>query len=202
MLAVLKLRKTKNRTSSATKISAHSVNKAIKVRQANASWKTIMFFVLVTTLLTSFALEVQGHLPGITNEDCTDTGTNTDSGEISALAQLRNANFACCSWIRHNTSAQYNYIDGALNFETSQFQRNKANKQKTAEHKVSAKLEETLGNLQQMLETTQKLQGAANQQRKNTTPRNKQSSRQRKKLRRQSYTTFKQRSTVFPIVSV
>jgi len=68
----------KNHASSATKICARSVNKAIKVRQANASWKTTMIFVLVTTLLTWFALEVQGRLPGITNEDYTDTGANTD----------------------------------------------------------------------------------------------------------------------------
>jgi len=68
----------KNHASSATKISAHSVNQAIKVRQANTSWKTTVYFVLVITLLTSFALEVQGHLCGITNEDCADAGANTE----------------------------------------------------------------------------------------------------------------------------
>jgi len=68
----------KTHASSATKISAHSVNQAIKVRQANASWKTTVYFVLLTTLLTLFALEVQGHLLGITNEDCTDAGANTE----------------------------------------------------------------------------------------------------------------------------
>jgi len=67
----------KNHASSATKISAHSVNQTIKVRQANASWKTTVYFVLVMTLLTLFALEVQGHLFSITNAVCTDTGANT-----------------------------------------------------------------------------------------------------------------------------
>jgi len=33
---------------------------------------------MVTTLLTWFALEVQGDLFSITNEDYTDTGVNTD----------------------------------------------------------------------------------------------------------------------------
>jgi hypothetical protein len=33
-------------------------------------------------LLTSFALEVQGHLRGITNEDCTDAGANTEQGRF------------------------------------------------------------------------------------------------------------------------
>jgi len=68
----------KNHASSATKISAHSVNKAIKARQANASWKTTVYFEMVKTLLTSFAIEVQRDLLSITNEDCTDTGANTE----------------------------------------------------------------------------------------------------------------------------
>jgi len=68
----------KNHASSATKINAHSINKAIKARQANATWKTTVYFVMVTTLLTLFALEVQGDLLSITNEDCTHTGANTE----------------------------------------------------------------------------------------------------------------------------
>jgi len=71
----------KNRASSATKISTHSINQVVRVRQANASWKTTLYFVLVTTLLTSFSLKVQGHFPGITNEDSTDTGANTEQWE-------------------------------------------------------------------------------------------------------------------------
>jgi len=68
----------KNHASSTTKISAHSVNKAIKARQATASWKTTVYFVMVTTLLTSLAIEVQGDLLSITNKDCTDTGRDTE----------------------------------------------------------------------------------------------------------------------------
>jgi hypothetical protein len=46
------------------------------------------------------------------------------SGEISALARLKNAQLSRCSLTRHNTGAQYNCIDGAHNIETSKFQHN------------------------------------------------------------------------------
>jgi len=68
----------KDCSATVTKISAKCANKTIAARQAYASWKTTMYFGMVTALLTSFAIEAQGDLPSITNEDCTDTGATTE----------------------------------------------------------------------------------------------------------------------------
>ena len=61
-----------------SKISAKSANRAMTARYVYASWKTGVYLVMVKALLTSFAIEVQGDLPGITDEDCTDTGATTE----------------------------------------------------------------------------------------------------------------------------
>jgi hypothetical protein len=60
-----------------SEISVKNANRVITLHQ-NASWKTTMYFVMVTALLTSCTIEVQGDLLSITNEDCTNTGENTE----------------------------------------------------------------------------------------------------------------------------
>jgi len=111
-----------------------------------------VYFVLVTTLLTSFALEVQGHLPGITNEDCTDTGVNTEQwGDFrTGTAEKCTAFTVQLDKTQHQRSVQLHRWRTQHRDEIISSQQ-QASKQKTAEHKVNAKLEETLGKLQQML---------------------------------------------------
>jgi hypothetical protein len=75
MLVLWKLRKTVLATVS--EISVKNANRVITLHQ-NASWKTTMYFVMVTALLTSCTIEVQEDLLSITNEDCTNTGENTE----------------------------------------------------------------------------------------------------------------------------
>jgi hypothetical protein len=142
----------KNHASSATKINAHSINKAIKARQANATWKTTVYFVMVTTLLTSFALEVQGDLLSITNEDCTHTGANTEQwGDFrTGTAEKCTAFPVQLDKTQHRRSVQLHRWRTQHRDEQISTQQ-QASKQKTAEHNASAKLEETLSKLQQML---------------------------------------------------
>jgi len=129
----------KNHASSATKISAHSVNKANKARQANATWRTTVYFVMVTTLLTSFALEVQGDLLSITNEDCTYTGATTEQWRDFRTAEKCAAFPVQLDKTQHQRSVQLHRWRTLHRDELISTQQ-QASKQKTAEHNASAKL--------------------------------------------------------------
>jgi hypothetical protein len=76
-----------------------STNKAIPARQSYASWKTTVYIVMVTAILTSLAIEVRGDLPGIQMRTAQTLVQPQSSGEISTQ-------FSRCSSTRHSINAQ------------------------------------------------------------------------------------------------
>jgi len=85
--------------SSFSKTSVKSANKAIPARQSYASWKTTVYIVMVTAILTSLAIEVRGDLPGIQMRTAQTLVQPQSSGEISTQ-------FSRCSSTRHSINAQ------------------------------------------------------------------------------------------------
>ena len=120
-------------------------------RYVYASWKTGVYLVMVKALLTSFAIEVRGDLPGITNEDCTDTGATTEqwgdfrtgTSETCTVFQVQfdktqqQRSIQLHQWRTHHRDEQISAQQHASN-------------QKTTEHNARAKLEQTLGKMQQL----------------------------------------------------
>ena len=85
---------------------------------------------MVRALLTSLAIEVWGDLPGITNEDCTDTGATTEQwGDFRTVFPVQ--------------------LDKTQQHCSVQLQKWRTiHSEKTADHNTSAKLEGALGKLQ------------------------------------------------------
>jgi len=113
-----------------SKTSVKSTNKASTARQSYASCKTTVYIVMVRH--TSLAIEVWGDLPGITNEDCTDTGATTEQwGDFCTVFPVQ--------------------LDKTQQQCSVQLQKWRTiHSEKTAHHNASAKLEGVLGKLQQM----------------------------------------------------
>ena len=107
---------------------------------------------MVMTLLTSFALEVQGDFLSITNEDCTDNGANQEQwGDFSTgMAEKCTAFQVQLDKTQHQRSVKLHQWRTQHQDELIST-RQQASKQKTTERIATAKLEETIGKLQQML---------------------------------------------------
>ena len=133
----------------ATKISAQSVKKAIKAHtHVQVLWKSITYCVIVTVMLASFATEVHREVsgPGITTGESTDNGTTmgqwgyfcTGSSEKCTVFQVQPDK------IQQQCSVQLQKCS-----ETLISTKKHASNEKIADHNASAKLEEALGKLQQ-----------------------------------------------------
>jgi len=135
-----------------SKISVKSVNRAITARQVSASWKTGVYLVMVKALLTSFAIEVRGDLPSITNEDCTDTGAATEQ-----WGDFRTGTSETCTVFpvqldktQQQRSVQLHQWRTQHRDEQISTQQHASNQKTAAEHTARTKLEQTLGKLQKM----------------------------------------------------